>query len=265
MAARPNDEPILPQFSSEALVTARLSNPKLEEALLENQALREQLAAQTHLMQLMTHQLATPLTSLNGSLALLSEAELSPQQHQEFLQLVQQDVDRLRELLRDLKALRNLDTGKLETKVVIFCLKDLIAEVMQGFVTCPATYQLAAVLPQVQGDRWQIAQVLVNLVSNAVKYSPVGSAIELGARQSDANWVEVWVRDLGLGIPTADQPYVFERFYRVKHSDRQHIQGTGLGLSLCKRLIENQGGKLDFESTHGEGSCFFFTLPVVKG
>jgi signal transduction histidine kinase len=263
MTSRSHHQVTFPQFSREELAV-EFQDPRLEKALLENQAVRSQIAAQTHLMQLMTHQLATPITSLNGSLGLLEEATLSHEMRQEFLQVVQQEVDRLQALLQDLKALRNFDTGNLELQVVSFDLPALVTEVMQGFETCPVTYHLEASLPQVRGDRWQIAQVLINLISNAIKYSPVNREIEIGATQINSAWVEVWVRDWGLGIPAADQPHVFERFYRVKHRDRQDIHGTGLGLSLCKQLVENQGGKLNLESTHGEGSRFFFTLPVIQ-
>lgn len=235
----------------------------LTQAQLENQALKAQITAQTQLLHLLTHQLATPLTSLNGVVQLLAETELAPDQRQEFLEVVQQQVQRLQNLLHDLVALRNLETGTLATQPVQFDLPELIREVMAGFRPHPATFDFG-VMSAVWGDRWQISQVLVNLISNAIKYSPDGSPITIGATLLPNQWVEVWVRDQGLGIPLADQPYVFQRFYRVRHRDRAQIDGTGLGLSLCKLLVENQGGQLNFESTHGEGSRFYFTLPTVN-
>ncbi|XGV95185.1 MAG: sensor histidine kinase [Leptolyngbya sp. BL-A-14] len=235
----------------------------LVQALLENQSLKEQIAQQTQLMQLLTHQLATPLTSLSGSVSLLAEPELQPEQQQEFLVVVQQQVHRLKLLLHDLIALQNLETGALETHKESFCLPSLAQEVIAGFQTAQTVCDFRPDLPFVWGDRWQVSQVLVNLLSNAIKYSPEGTPIELGAAIEPSSWVTVWVRDYGLGIPAADQPYLFERFYRVQHHDRSTIKGTGLGLSLCKLLVENQGGQLHVESTHGEGSCFSFTLPIT--
>ncbi|MDX2241991.1 MAG: HAMP domain-containing sensor histidine kinase [Leptolyngbyaceae cyanobacterium bins.302] len=229
----------------------------------ENQVLREQIAYHAQLMQLMTHQLATPLTNLSGSVHLLADPDLELLQRQEFLGIVQQQVQRLQDLLKDMMALRDLESGKLETHPTGFCLKQLITETMQDFAPYPAEYHFAAEVADVWGDRWQISQVLTNLLSNAIKYSPDGRSIEIGAGVTQPGWVEVWVKDHGLGIPVADQPHLFNRFYRVKHRDRQHIPGTGLGLSLCKMLVENQGGQLGFESTHGQGSRFFFTLPVA--
>jgi signal transduction histidine kinase len=228
----------------------------------ENHSLREQIAHHAQLLQLLTHQLATPLTALNGSIQLLSDSDLAADQQQEFIGLVEQQIWRLQELLQDMVALRDLETGKLEAQPTQFCVKELVAEAIQGFVPYPVAYRFDDALPAVWGDRWQVSQVLVNLFSNAIKYSPNGHLIEIGAGVTQPGWVEVWVQDHGLGIPVADQPYLFERFYRVKHRDRQNIEGTGLGLSLCKALIENQGGQMGFESTHGEGSRFYFLLPI---
>jgi signal transduction histidine kinase len=228
----------------------------------ENQALRDQIVQHAQLMQLLTHQLATPLTALNGSVQLLGEPSLAWEHRQEFLEVVQQQVQALNHLLQDLMAFRSLETGKIALQPSSFCLQALSEEVMTGFAPYPVRYQFEYGLPQVWGDRWQVFQVLINFLSNAIKYSPNGQAIEVGAAVQQPGWVELWVKDYGLGIPEADQPHLFNQFYRVKHPDRQTIEGTGLGLSLCKLLVENQGGQLGFESTHGTGSRFYFTLPI---
>ncbi|MBF2027099.1 MAG: HAMP domain-containing histidine kinase [Oscillatoriales cyanobacterium C42_A2020_001] len=264
--------PLFPNESSlPSLPSHRLIDPvdepdgELAQTLfLENQSLREQIARHTQLMQLLTHQLATPLTALNGSVHLLADPALNVNQRQEFLGVIEQQIRRLKELLRDMVALHDLETGKLETQPVSFCLRRLLEEATLGFAPYPITSYLSSNLPDVWGDRWQVSQVLVNLLSNAIKYSPNGHPIEVGASLESSGWVQVWVKDYGLGIPEADQPYLFERFYRVKHRDRQEIGGTGLGLSLCKLLVENQGGKMGFESTHGKGSRFYFTLPTTE-
>ncbi len=230
----------------------------------ENQTLREQIARHTELMQLLTHQLATPLTALSGSVHLLAETELDAEHRQEFLGVVEQQISRLQNLLQDLMALRNAETGSLEAKPSRVCISQLVDEVVAGFQSHshPIADRIAPSLPDVWADRWQVSQVLVNLLSNAIKYSPNREPIEIGAEVVAPGWIQVWVKDQGLGIPEAAQPHLFERFYRVKHRDRQNIEGTGLGLSLCKLLVENQGGQMGFESTHGEGSLFYFTLPI---
>jgi len=265
MCSISSDEPLLP--GSGAIQPSDWSHPvdpELSQALLENQLLKDQIASQTQLMHLLTHQLATPLTSLTGSVHLLADPSLGPAHRHEFLTLVQQQVKRLQTLLQDLIALQNLETGVLESHMARFGLRDLIQEVIQTFEPRPITAALSATLPDVWGDRWQISQVLVNLLSNAIKYSPDDSPIQVGAALKQTGWVEIWVQDQGLGIPLADQARLFERFYRVKHRDRQKIQGTGLGLSICKLLVENQGGELGVKSTHGHGSRFCFTLPVAE-
>jgi signal transduction histidine kinase len=262
----------IPQTPREGLLSSRLpplqpdqlTDPEVVQALLENQTLKDQIATQTQFMQLLTHQLATPLTTLSGSVHLLAEPELTLEQRREFLQVVQQQVRRLQALLQDVVALRDLETGILETHTVRFCVRELVQEVMTSFAPYPVTYHFSLDLEDVWGDRWQVSQVLVNLLSNAIKYSPAGTPIEVGAILLASGWVEVWVRDHGLGVPADAQHHLFERFYRVKHRDREHIEGTGLGLSLCKLLVENQGGQIGFESAHGQGSRFFFTLPASK-
>mgnify|MGYP002777091428 CR=1 FL=1 len=263
MFSAPNERsvPSLPsQTEAETLGSA---DPGLVQSLFQdNQILRAQIAHHHQLLQLLTHQLATPLTSLSGSVHLLAEPELQQNDRQEFLGMVQQQIGRLQDLLADLMALRDLETGKLETRRSQFAVVPLLQEVIADYPAQPFDCEFEADLPLVWGDRWQIAQVLVNLISNAMKYSPPGRVIQLGAKRHQGGVVEVWVKDHGLGIPIADQPHLFERFYRVKHRDRENISGTGLGLSLCKMLVENQGGQIGFESAHGQGSRFYFTLPT---
>ncbi|NJR48594.1 MAG: HAMP domain-containing histidine kinase [Leptolyngbyaceae cyanobacterium CSU_1_3] len=240
------------------------ANPELHETLLrEKKLLQNQVDSQTEFIHLLLHQLATPLTSLQGSVHLLSEPSLDPAHRQEFLDLLHQQVHHLQEMLESLVALRSFEAGVLESQPGRFSLSSLVEEVTHLFHHATITYQFPMDLPDVWGDRWQVSQVLINLVSNAIKYSPAYSAIEIGATPIAEGWVEIWVRDHGLGIPTEAQPRLFERFYRVRHHDRANISGTGLGLSLCKLLIENQGGQIGFESTHGQGSRFFFTLPIA--
>jgi signal transduction histidine kinase len=233
------------------------------QAMLDNQVLRDQLATQTQFMQLLTHQLATPLTSLHGSVDLLTEPRLASEQRQEFLQVVQQQVQRLKTLLADLATIRNIETDPLQTCPTTFRLADLVQEVIAGFRPYPIHFELDDETLSVWSDRWQVSQVLVNLISNAIKYTTDGSPVKVVISLWLPGWVEVSVKDRGLGVPLADQPRLFERFYRVRHADRSHIQGTGLGLSLCKLLVENQGGQMGFESTYGQGSRFYFTLPTT--
>jgi two-component system sensor histidine kinase SenX3 len=111
------------------------------------------------------------------------------------------------------------------------------------------------------GDRRQLVSAVFNLLDNAVKYSPAGSVVEVRGRQ-DGSWVEVSVRDRGIGIPEADLEHIFERFYRVEGARARHLGGTGLGLSIVRHVVGNHGGEVRVESVEGEGSTFVLRLPA---
>jgi signal transduction histidine kinase len=246
------------------LVPMSIDDRMLQDLQATHQTLLAQIAAHTEYTHLLIHQLATPLMTLQGSIDLLKEPNLPVAQQAEFWGLLEQQVQQLQGLLQGVRAFRNLETGTMATHPVAFSLSDLLSEVCLLLPPHPVQDQFEPDLPSVWGDRWQVSQVILNLLSNAIKYSPQQTPIAVGAKVCRVGWVELWVRDWGLGIPVADQPRLFERFYRVKQDDRVNIKGTGLGLSLSKLLIEHQGGKLGFESVHGEGSRFYFTLPIAQ-
>ncbi len=258
-----SDVPVMPGEDN-LLIHNDGDEPLTQVFLDDKKLLQQQVEEQTQFIHLLLHQLATPLTSLHGSVHLLGEDSLSDDHRREFLDLVQQQVDHLQDLLKSLVALQDLEAGMLEARPIAFCLGSLVREVMSKFHSPTLTYKGQADLPDVYGDCWQVSQILVNLLSNAIKYSPADAAIEIGATLKSENFVEVWVLDHGLGIPADAQVRLFERFYRVCHHDRANISGTGLGLSLCKLLVENQGGQIGFESVHGEGSRFYFTLLIAQ-
>jgi signal transduction histidine kinase len=122
---------------------------------------------------------------------------------------------------------------------------------------------LPAELPPVKIDSNRISQVLRNLLDNAVAHTPRGGTITVTARQQD-KWVEVGVDDTGEGIPAEDLPNIFERFYRVDKSRTRATGGSGLGLTIARRLVEVHGGRIEVQSELGKGSCFTFTLPVSE-
>lgn len=118
-------------------------------------------------------------------------------------------------------------------------------------------------LPVIKGDQQRLVQVLINLISNAIKYSPQGGTVTVKARREE-NEVLISVHDEGIGIPEENQEKIFTKFYRVDSSDHREIGGTGLGLSICKEIIELHGGKIRVESHEGEGTRFTFSLPLTE-
>ena len=259
-----SDVPATPEDGEAVLTHESLDSPLTQTFFEDKKLLQQQVEDQTQFIHLLLHQLATPLTSLQGSVHLLGEGCLSAEQRREFLDLVQQQVRHLQALLQSLVELRDLEAGILGARPIAFGLKNLVEEVKGTFHGRLIVNHISAELPDLWGDRWQVSQILINLLSNAIKYSPIDAAIEIGATPKSEGLVEVWVHDHGLGIPTEAQAHLFERFYRVRHSDRSNISGTGLGLSLCKLLVENQGGHIGFESVHGKGSRFYFTLSIAQ-
>jgi len=116
----------------------------------------------------------------------------------------------------------------------------------------------------VMGDRRQLVAAVYNLLDNAVKYSPSRSVVEVRGRQ-EADWVEISVKDDGMGIPEADLEHIFERFYRVEGARARHVGGTGLGLAIVRHVASNHAGEVRVESREGEGSTFTLRLPVGAG
>ncbi|HIQ05852.1 MAG TPA: ATP-binding protein, partial [Anaerolineae bacterium] len=140
----------------------------------------------------------------------------------------------------------------------------LAAQEVEGFKIQTDKHQFEIDFPEgypvVMADQERIRQVLRNLISNAIKYSPDGGVIRVGGWY-DEEWVTVYVADQGIGIPPEEQNRLFQRFYRVDSSLRRQTKGTGLGLFLSKALVEAHGGRIWFRSEPGKGSTFFFALP----
>ncbi len=212
-----------------------------------------------------SHDLRSPLTSIRGFIDLLAVAgELNEQQRQ-FAEKIRRGAVDISALIDDL-----LDIGRIEAGVDLemrACqLEDIIREVtdnLRGEVETKKQtlrLKLAPQLPAVWGNQLRLGQVVSNLVDNAIKYTPEGGTITVEARGEGAQ-VMVSVKDTGIGIPLADQPYIFDKFYRVKDRDTADISGTGLGLSIVKSVIEKHNGRVWVESEPGVGSTFTFILP----
>ncbi|WP_438447314.1 MASE4 domain-containing protein [Gorillibacterium sp. sgz5001074] len=215
-------------------------------------------------VSIVSHELRTPLTSIRGFVELLLSREVAPDKGRKYLGTVLKEASRLSDLLDDFLDLQRMEAGKQEYRFEELELKEHVAETLQqwsGRQPQELRLSLPAESCPVRADADRLRQVLHNLISNAVKYSPGADRIDLRVRLSSGEAV-VEVQDYGLGIPDEAKPYMFTKFYRVDNTDRRKIGGTGLGLAIIKDIVEAHGGRVGFESVYGRGTTFSFTLPL---
>jgi two-component system phosphate regulon sensor histidine kinase PhoR len=214
-----------------------------------------------------SHELRTPLTSIQGYAETLIEGAIHDEQRRgEFLERIRHQAERLGKLTSDLLTLSTIESGKYSFKRSPVDLGPILREAMAALsgqaeqksisfrFETPAQTQLAECDPDA------IHQVMLNLLDNAVKFSHRGGSVDLSI-QPDDKFVKVSVNDHGIGIPSAELPRLFERFYRVDKARSRELGGTGLGLAIVKHIVEAHGGNVFIESELGKGSQFSFTLP----
>jgi len=221
-------------------------------------------------MSSVTHELRTPLTSIRGYTELLLDGEagaLTDDQRQ-FLGVVERNSLRLLHLVGDLLFLAQVEAGKLVLDVGALDLGAVASESVEtarpeaearGITLTLAT----GPVPLIAGDRARIAQLLDNLVSNAVKFTPEGGRVDVRVR-AVKNQAVLEVRDSGMGIPAGEQEFLFERFFRTTTATEQAIQGTGLGLAISKAIVEAHSGRITVASEEGAGTTFRVALPLHR-
>lgn len=217
-----------------------------------------------------SHELRTPLTSIRGSLTLLNVGALGalPEQAMKVVNIAERNTIRLIGLINDILDIEKLESGKLD---MVFQDVD-ITSVLERSVESVKTFAdnngvLLEMIPSnvhlnADGDR--LVQVIVNLMSNACKFSPKGATVTVRVDEIP-NWIEVKVIDRGRGIPEKFKGLLFQRFQQVEASDAKRKGGTGLGLAICKGIIEAHGGTIGVDSEEGKGSVFWFRVPVSQG
>jgi two-component system phosphate regulon sensor histidine kinase PhoR len=232
-------------------------------------ALRQLERVRTEFVANVSHELRTPLTAIQGYLETLLSGALEERENaRRFLEIVLRHSERLGRLLDDLTDLSNIELGKVTLRREAVRLEDTVASVL-GIIGPRATRSRVSVtadtpadLPAVSADPDRLAQILINLVDNAVKYTPEGGSVKVTARDIGGGLIEVAVADTGIGIPAADLPRITERFYRVDKARSRELGGTGLGLAIVKHLVLAHGGELRIESEQQRGTTVRFTLPV---
>lgn len=249
-------------------VTEDISGRKnIEEQIRELEVLREVDNLRSQLLSNVSHELRTPLTSIKGfvSTLLRTDAEWSSEEQRDFLEIVNQEADRLTRLISDLLDMSRLDAGALKLNRDIHHVSTVLESIESrlGSLTCGRRLlkNIPFDLPPVFVDEMRIGQVLTNLIENAIKYSPEGCDIVIEARPIRDD-VVISVIDKGAGIPYELIDKVFDRFYQTESIVTGRKSGTGLGLSICRGIIEAHGGRIWVESKLGEGSNFSFSLPI---
>jgi signal transduction histidine kinase/DNA-binding response OmpR family regulator len=249
-----------------------------EELSIANQELENLSLAKSDFVSMVSHELRTPLTSIIGFSELLAEAhigELSKEQEEYIRQILRKGKDLL-SLINDLLDTGRLESGKLALRYREVDLEDVILSVRSS--TRHVTESLPTInthipedLPSFEGDTPKITQVLTNLVTNALKFSPPGSPVDIiarkipGRRESDrGNLIQISVKDRGIGIPEEERQRIFDQFIQVQQGSSRTFQGAGLGLYICKSFVELHGGKIWVDSNVGEGSTFHFTIPIKQ-
>jgi signal transduction histidine kinase/DNA-binding response OmpR family regulator len=218
----------------------------------------------TEMLAIVSHELRTPLTGVLGFAELARDPGLDEATRDRYLTTIHGEARRLTALVNDFLDLQRIEAGAFTLTLESFDVRELIEAGTELFGARSDKHTLVLELPPeplaVTADRERIAQVLENLLSNALKFSPRGGTVTLRA-ESLPGYVRISVEDEGLGIPADQQSGLFTKFFRVDTSDTRRIGGTGLGLALSRELVEAHAGEIGVESVEGSGSTFWFTLP----
>lgn len=218
-----------------------------------------------------THELRTPLIAIEKSISLLVSKTAGPisQDQEQFLSIAERNLKRLTLLINDLLDLSKIEAGKMELKREPISIEKIINESIESFAAWAKTksIKIEKIIQdgtlEVNVDRDRINQVLVNLIGNAIKFTPPNGKITVEAiLRKENEEIEVSVQDTGIGISKEELPKIFDKFYQSARGASHEISGTGIGLSIAKEIIELHGGKIWAESDEGQGAKFIFTLPL---
>jgi len=242
-----------------AQAATALDNAKLYEEVKALNAKKDEFIG------LASHELKTPLTSMKGFLQILERNE-SGEMNKVFIKKALKQLDKISGLVSDLLDVSKIQSGKLYLDFETFDFQTLLYEVIELIQFTSDTHEIeldsdSIVLP-VQADRQRVEQVIINLISNAIKYSPDASKVVIRVRKTDLE-VRVGIRDFGFGIESEQMVNIFTRFFRVE-SLASHISGLGIGLFITKEIVERHKGRIWVESEHGKGSEFSFSLPLIR-
>jgi signal transduction histidine kinase len=261
----PADLPFLRALAD--LIALSIENAHLREELQSARALEEANRLKAELISTLAHEMRTPLTSIKGysTALLMEEATFSPETQQEFLQIIDEECTVLQDLIHDLLESSIIDAGLLRLEPQPVRLPRLAKSVIDDIARRTQQHRFLVDFPEhfpiVDADARRIDQVLRNLLDNAVKYSPQGGLVVVRGEVCEDE-VIVSVADQGVGIAPEHLNRLFEKFFRVESGLGRHVVGSGLGLPIAYTIVESHGGRIWAESQLGQGSTFYFTLPL---
>jgi len=230
--------------------------------------LKETMEIKSQFISTVSHELRTPLAAMKEGIAIILDgvAGRINKKQKKFLDIAKRNVDRLENMINDILDFQKLEAEKIGLHIQNNDIRQVALEVYETMTLyakkngIKLSFDIEDNLPLVKFDRDRIVQVLINLLGNAVKYTPKGGKAFLNIRQRNEELV-ISVRDTGVGIPKNELPKIFERFYRSEHQ-REEVQGTGLGLSIVHKIVMRHGGRIEVESEVGRGTAFTVFLPL---
>lgn len=253
----------------EGIVSARTAQlaKAIDELSVALERAQEAEKLKSQLLSTVSHELRTPLATIKGHTSLLVQhlEQVSPEMLVEFLGEIEEEADKLTELITDLLEMSRIEAGMLHIQPQYVDLLDILRGTVHAakirIPDHPLCLQSTGVLPPVFADARRVEQIINNLLDNADKYSPDGSPITIRIRPDDA-WLVISVEDLGNGIREEHLEHIFDRFFQAKGVRTSH-NGVGLGLAICRGLVEAHGGRIWVESELEKGSTFSFALPIA--
>ncbi len=240
-----------------------------------NKELEKASRIKSDFLHTVSHELKTPLTSIKAFTEVLLEDDIDAAARTEFLEIISKESDRLGRLINNLLTLSRIESVQIYWRMEMISINKVIKSAVDNIKLViekkgvELKVKVADNLPQIWGDEDKLIEVLINLMDNASKFTDTGGKIEVVADEKKINdQSDIWVSvsDTGTGINPQEQEKIFDRFYQVKTNIlTDKPKGSGLGLSICKEIINHHGGKIWVESKPGEGTTFIFTLPVSSG